>query len=234
MTYLRTEVSTIGGLRWHLRPGTTDWNTVNACAIGAEDEYRLAGEDLLYAKVFDIGAHIGGLAVSAAERGALVVAVEPVPENAHLIRENLRLNGFTECEVVEAAVGADTVRYDFEGDEFERHHAFIGNSYRGDIPPSERTCVELAVKEATLSGLAGEYGRPDIIKIDCEGGEWEALADPVARETRLIVGEWHPTPDYQTGEVRGFHDLVDLLGLTHKIDIFGPLAGPAGFRAELL
>jgi FkbM family methyltransferase len=51
----------------------------------------------------DIGANIGVYSVYAAECGAEVIAVEPVPHNAERVRENLAVNGYA-GQVVQAAL----------------------------------------------------------------------------------------------------------------------------------
>jgi FkbM family methyltransferase len=175
------EVSTVTicGLLWDIRDETTDWNTINACS--AEDEYRLRDLPVEGRLVFDIGAHVGGVGVWLASRGARVIFVEPVPENVAQIEKNLALNGAT-GEVLRAALGTNRVNLGPEGDA----HEFIANI--GGV--GQARPVECA--ETTFESMVSEFGLPDIVKLDCEGGEWAVLHDTDIRKVPVIVGEYHP------------------------------------------
>jgi FkbM family methyltransferase len=202
-----------GKLVYFVREDTTDWNTINACMV--EDEYDLGGVDVAGKLVFDIGAHVGGLSVWLAARGATVVAVEPLPENYEQVAANANLNAVN-LRVVHGAVGSGTIYYGADGDA----HRYIGNS--GIVPQGRH----LDVPTYTLDGLREAYGYPSIIKLDCEGGEWAAICEDTAKQCPLIVGEWHPVG----GHTRD--DVVHALGFTHQVTFSGPTAGPGGFRAE--
>jgi FkbM family methyltransferase len=207
-----------------VRVETTDWNTVNA-AIG-EDEYGLADLDLHGKLVFDVGAHVGSIGVWAATRGAVSVLVEPIPENVEMIQRNITLNGVRHrCHALEAAAGEDgdeiTIRYGFSHTPSARAHAFIGNM--GGVDGEDGK--EVKVPGISLGHLVLTYGIPDIIKLDCEGGEWSWLADPAIGTVPLIVGEWHPFPGRRTWE-----DVFYLLP-RHEVTFTGPEDGPGGFRA---
>ena len=213
------------GLKFECRDETTDWNTVNA-AVG-EDEYGLGNIHMKGKLVFDVGAHIGSVGVWCAWRGARVICVEPIPENVEMSHLNVRLNACTDrVIVVPQAAGAEgaeiTILYGFDSNETERAHAFIGNIGGATGHAPSKTAV---VPAASLSGMIQTYGIPDIVKLDCEGGEWAWLAEPEITLVPLIVGEWHPT-DGHTAK-----DVASLLGGTHAVEFTGPIAGPGGFRA---
>lgn len=214
-------------LEIEIREGTSDWNTVQAC-IG-EDEYGLRDVDMDGKLVFDVGSHIGSIGIWCAKRGATVVCVEPVPPNADLIWANAKSNGVSDFVTVLRAVAGkhgteQPIRWGFTHDENARHHAFIGNI--GIVEPVEPFESEI-VPAYSLSDMISIYGAPDIIKIDCEGGEWAWFEEPELRHVPLIVGEWHPTD----GHVRG--DMYFRLKDSHHVGFTGPEAGPGGFRAEL-
>lgn len=217
-------IATIAGLRWEIRDETTDWNTVNACA--GEDEYGLAGIDVAGKTVIDFGAHVGGVAVWMASRGANAIAVEPVPENVVAIKRNAALNGLS-VTVVEAAAGESggqtTLVYGFRGSPMEEAHGFIGNivGFAGRWP--HENCTHLVVPTVSWSDLPP----CDIAKIDCEGGEWPLLQERGVLTVPLIVGEWHPIDGF------GLEDLLRLLTPTHEVTLDGPINGPGNFRATL-
>lgn len=211
----------LAGLWFFYRPETSDYNTLAACC--QFDEYGLGTEDVSGKLVFDVGAHIGGVSVWLSTRGATVVAIEPIPENAELVRRNAALN---DVPVItrEGAFGTSTIAFgaDEDSDENTVVHQWIGHPDQG-----EQDVRAIDVEQLSLTDLVREYGLPSIIKTDCEGGEWALLSDEAAKTVPLIVGEWHPR-----GEYRGQVDVVALLGETHDVTFSGPEGGPGGFTAR--
>jgi len=118
------------------------------------------------AVVLDIGAHLGYFTVLAAKRGATVLAFEPNPRTIAHLRRNLALNGVTDhVRVVQRAVGGEPGTASFflsrGGDESSLH---------AHSPEDEPVTVEVVPVDAETDGL-----RVDVIKMDVEGGEVEAL-----------------------------------------------------------
>jgi predicted RNA methylase len=69
-----------------MRVGTWDGALVREAA--EENRYGFAGKYPRETVFLDVGAHIGGFAIAAAERGARVWCFEPGPENFGLLMEN--------------------------------------------------------------------------------------------------------------------------------------------------
>lgn len=206
--------------RFTYRQDTNDLNTINAALD--DDEYQLPKG--LRGLALDIGAHLGSVTVALAlDNPALrVYAVEPVPENAVLLRENIVANGLTgRVRVIEGAAGKGrvTVRYGFRGNEIAEHHAWIGNALLVD-PTTEAT--ELDLPAWSLSELATE--QVAFAKVDIEGAEFQLLDDPAVALVRTFAGEWHPSHGTQ-------RDILRLLSRTHDVVFTGPQTGPGGFRA---
>lgn len=207
------------------RPDTSDWNTLYACLN--EDEYGFRGHAVTGTAV-DVGAHIGGVTVGLAidNPELRVIAVEPVPENAALLRQNIEQNGIADrVTVIEGAAGgkkAVDVWYGYRGDEVMEHHAWIGNSSLAYARASDIAHETVHYpKPVRLSDL----GPLSLIKIDCEGGEYAFLADPAVRDVPLILGEWHPVMGNTIG------DFQALLADSHVVTFSGPQTGPGGFVA---
>jgi len=135
---------------------------------------------------FDIGAHAGNRTASWRRLGARVVAVEPQPDFARLLRWLFgRDAGVT---LVAAAV-------DGREGEIELHLSpatptvttasrdFIADTRAIGSFKDVRWPERVTVPAVTLDRLIAEHGRPDFIKIDIEGLEeaaLEGLSQPVA------------------------------------------------------
>lgn len=142
-----------------------DLATENAYWTGIyepESQKLLGGLDLDGSTAWDIGAHVGFFSLLLSRRCRRVIAVEPEPENADRLRRNVELNGAA-VDVVEAAVGAAPgVTWLFRAG--RESHAGVQERFDA-----------VAVQLTTLDELAVLFGFPDVIKLDVEGAELEAL-----------------------------------------------------------
>lgn len=133
-------------------------------------------------RVYDIGANAGFfVAVCSRLTGPTgsVVAVEPFPEFAERVRDLIHLNQLSHVTVVEAAVSNDEGKATFTAD--------LGSKQKLDSRNSP-TGKGVEVVQTTLDRLADEYGEPDLLLIDIEGQEANAVAGGVATLRRA-----HPT-----------------------------------------
>jgi FkbM family methyltransferase len=177
---------------YELRPGTSDWNTANACTeVG--NEYALPTGMTGWA--LDVGAHIGAVAVAYLidNPQAHMVAVEALPENVDYIYRNLRRNGLeTRAVVFNRAAsnldhGTTWIGYGEVRDP-TRIHEFIGNANApGDSRGIDVLNINLRRIRETL--FIDEF---EWMKIDCEGCEYPLFAEPEENaHIRTIVGEVH-------------------------------------------
>jgi FkbM family methyltransferase len=128
---------------------------------------------------FDIGAHVGDRTACFRRLGARVVAVEPQPRLARL----LRLLFGRDPEVVRVAAligrapGEAVLRINTANPTVATaSDAFIAAA-RGAIGwEGQEWDAELRLPVTTLDHLIAEHGLPEFIKIDVEGYEAEALA----------------------------------------------------------
>ncbi len=129
--------------------------------------------------VFDLGANVGFYTLVAAvrtgERGR-VYAFEPVPRNLGFLRRHLGHNRVRNVEIVEAAVSNASGVAAFED---------FGDPSMGRIGPAGH----LQIRTVTLDEMVLDLGlpTPDVIKIDIEGGERDALEG-----ARRILDRRHP------------------------------------------
>jgi FkbM family methyltransferase len=144
---------------------------------------------------YDVGANVGFFATIAARlvgSSGKVLCFEPLPENARQIQYNARLNGFDNVLVRCEALGSSN--------RTEVFHTSIEPTWGmlatvGKLP--EKVSGKIEVDVRTLDSLyAGGLPRPDVIKMDIEGAEADALKG--ARKTLsahrpLLVIELHST-----------------------------------------
>lgn len=141
---------------------------------------RCLGEHLGTGGVFlDIGANIGFFSIIAARLvgpGGRVLAIEPVPENARLIRANARINRLGNVEVIEAAAGAGSG----QGRLFIAAHSGGATLSADDAPPDMVDVMDVPVVVVDELVNEARIPVPTVVKIDVEGTE-PAVIDGMAR-----------------------------------------------------
>lgn len=147
---------------------------------------------------YDVGANVGFFTLLAARlvgpRGA-VLAFEPNPRNAEVLRSNVALNGLANVKVFEQAVAETSGRRRFAIAESTASHL-------ADHATDEKTTVVDIVSLNDLDAVSG-HRPPTVIKFDIEGAEVDALhgaAHVIARHRPAIICEVHGTET----EVRRF------------------------------
>ncbi len=125
--------------------------------------------------VFDIGANRGDYVDVLLGLHADVVAVEPNPELAQLIRSRYRVT------VESAAVGASEGEVELRLGRYDEHSTI--STRWVDTIGEDRFEGSVRVPMTTLERLQRRYGRPAFVKVDVEGAEPEVLSgmgEPVA------------------------------------------------------
>jgi FkbM family methyltransferase len=153
-------------------------------------------------RAVDVGAHIGAwsLFVKQQSPNARIVAIEAMPENAALLRKNCNGANADSIMVVEGMCGYTPGEYDMVisplstgGPTLVRRETpnprgggwTIRRQYEGEM--------------ITLKGVFGRvtnvsHPRIDVLKLDCEGGEFDILNNAPERDLTAfhwIVGEYH-------------------------------------------
>lgn len=158
-------------------------------------------------RIVDLGAHIGAATLLLLEQfpTARVLAVEPQPETAALLRTMIAINGLgDQCEVLQAAAGVSAGTAAMEGFSLLAHFVRPGTEEAVDLlPPLRKYQVDGAAPTVVevvdvLPLLAGA----DLVKMDIEGAEWPILQDPRFPTLGIsaLVLEYHPqgAPDGDT------------------------------------
>jgi hypothetical protein len=115
-----------------------------------EDAYHVQGRDLTGKVVLDVGAYIGDSTIAFALRGARVHAFEPIAEFHECLAETVRLNGCAGKVVLHA----------------------VGLADKDTVGPDGMKLVDAFryLDEQHIEHV-------DILKLDCEGCEYELLRD---------------------------------------------------------
>jgi FkbM family methyltransferase len=117
--------------------------------------------------VFDIGANVGFYTLLASQLvgpAGRVFAFEPSPRNLRYLHAHLALNRATNVSVIEAAVWATPGRVQFDSG---------ADHSQGRVSPNQGLFVPAVVLDDLLT--RGQIPLPDLIKMDIEGGELQAL-----------------------------------------------------------
>jgi FkbM family methyltransferase len=129
--------------------------------------------------VFDIGAHAGNRVRGFASLGCRVVAVEPQPDFARLLR--VLFGRSSRIEIVEAAAGDAQGQASLSISERTPTVTTLAEAWRdarARDPQFARVrwnrCIE--VETTTLDALIARFGAPSFVKIDVEGGEPSVLS----------------------------------------------------------
>jgi FkbM family methyltransferase len=183
--------TTVDGQVVAYRTSTADLKVLHEVFV--EDAYRLDAMPARLGVVLDVGAHIGLFSLRVAPRADRVLAFEPHPENAALLRRNLAGPAFAHVEGNEVAVagGAGTVRL-FSGGRNTAGHTIAPKAPSASLPYVDVPCVALA--DALEAARVERVG---LAKIDCEGAEYAAVeslrAWGLSRVARLAI-EYHAAP----------------------------------------
>lgn len=147
--------------------------------------------------VFDIGANVGYLSVELAtyrRRDEItVIAFEPQRQLARGIRQAARLNDLDNLFVEECVVGSETGGIIFS----QMRHSVHGTAVNGAENAIARYTVRQICIDASVSD--GHLRPPNVMKIDIEGYEYEALrgaSRTLADHKPIVIFEMSPMTEF--------------------------------------
>lgn len=150
-------------------------------------------------RIVDLGAHIGTATLLMLEQfpAAHILAVEPQPQTAELLRRMVAANGLSaQCEVREAAAGVADGTAAMEGFSLLAHFVRDETEEAVDLlPPLRKYDVGgTGPTEVPVLDIIPLLDGADLVKLDIEGAEWPILQDPrfAALAIPALVLEYHP------------------------------------------
>ena len=140
-------------------------------------------------RVVDIGGHIGLFTITLALRNPFlrIYAFEPHPDNYALFARNLALNRISNVELYPEAISGDGRQLDLRGS------ATNSGAASAHAATLSHGCV-CGIHSLTLDQVFARHGiaRCRLLKIDCEGSEYEILsATTVWDRMDHLCGEFH-------------------------------------------
>jgi FkbM family methyltransferase len=191
--------------------------------IFAEDCYRfewflgpLAQRPI---QVIDIGGHVGTFSCRLTQLNpqASVLAFEPSATTAAFLRRNVEQNGVADrVTVFEQALAATTGTATFDDNG-------AGSGLNGLVSAGHGTGTATKVATIAFDQAVAEAPAPvDVVKIDCEGGEFDLVlgSDPSSwASVQRVVIEHHPVPGHAWPELRDWFAGVGLI--VQDEDAFG-------------
>ena len=133
----------------------------------------------------DVGAHIGRYSVMMAilNKNGKVIAIEPEPNNIEALKYNIKINNLKNMEVFPFAVGSNEGSIQLFYDKWFSSVASTIQDFQAKR--------YILVRCKKLDNLLAKIKQIDLIKIDIEGFELEALrgAKNVLERTKVIIFE---------------------------------------------
>jgi FkbM family methyltransferase len=137
-----------------------DWPTLPEIELLSQSKLKPG------ARVFDVGAHQAVVAMmigkTVGPTGA-VIAVEANPHNARIAQTNCGLNHLAQVKIVQRAVS-------------DRRQTIAFNEDVNGQVDETGSLGRIEVEAYTVDDLTQEFGKPDVLFLDIEGFETQALA----------------------------------------------------------
>jgi FkbM family methyltransferase len=163
-------------------------------------------------RVLDVGGHVGTFSCRLAQLHpqAEITAFEPSATTADYLRRNVEQNGVADrVTVVQQALAATTGHAVFDDNG-------AGSGLNGLVATGNNSGTGVATEVETLAfddAIASAGGPVDVVKIDCEGGEYDLVlgSSPASWSTvQRVVIEHHPVTGHSWPELRAYFAGVGL------------------------
>jgi FkbM family methyltransferase len=222
--------SSLGDVTLAQVPGFRIYAACNDAAVGRyvrDNNYELDVTAVFQSvlkegmQVIDIGANIGYftlLSAALVRPAGHVLAIEPNPRNARLIEASRRENGFENITICQTAAGrrAGTLV-------LNTSHS---NGTTSDLPPEvEALLAAESVPCLAVDTIVPETTMIDLIKVDVEGAEYNALlgaSKTISRCRPIIVSEVSPAMMPGISGIEATEYLMWIVAFGYKIAVIEP------------
>lgn len=139
--------------------------------------------------LFDIGANRGDAVAAGLNKGYRVVGIEAAPKIFNALESNFK--GHSDVRLLRFAIAAQ----DFKTIKFyeciEDGLSTLNKNWltAESMPYKGKQFWEIEVPTITVDTLVKLYGKPDLIKIDVEGAEWEVFKG-MSKNYGTLTFEW--------------------------------------------
>jgi FkbM family methyltransferase len=164
----------------------------------------------------DIGANLGSFSIWLAQQRNIVSSYcfEPEPDSFRLLSFNLSLNGCEGVVPIHAAVGGTEREIAIQLKSSSPGGTSIYSDGCSDMGQhADRARIKVVAFGQWLNEAATTF---DLLKLDCEGAEWEivrACGHILAERFKVVVAEVHDDPDKES-VVDAFPNLMEKHGFS--------------------
>jgi FkbM family methyltransferase len=184
-------------------------------SVVEHDEYGLNNYNITqHTTAIDIGAHIGGFTYYALNRGiGKIISCEPSIENFHLLQHNIHqvCRASDRALLIPCAVGGSKI-----DSKSIAAYADVGTNTGGGNTLGTNGQPVLVLGLDAIIDLMITWSKKsfiDIMKIDCEGSEYQILFESnLFTKIKYIVGEFHNLDD-----ICNIHSLSKYLGYNYSV-----------------
>ncbi len=207
----KTIVEGYKNTKFNVRPGTNDTQIIKEVELTYLPDIQAwleSRNDLNNISVLDLGGHIGSFSIQVSEKfndNYKIHVYEPEPSNFQQIIGNINLNDLKNNIqafnfAVSSTAGEGTLYFNPE------HRG--ANQLNSSLSYETK---KIPVEVITLADALLEYDEkefPEILKIDIEGSEYDALmpVPDLVKKFRLIVGEAQKTKNHNPKELLTFFE----------------------------
>lgn len=149
--------------------------------------------------VIDIGAHHGIVSVGFAQMGAKVISYEPNPINFNILTQNINNNKQLNITAYENAVSNknETLIFNFGKTSTTGALKELGRDWK-------RTSIDAEVKAIDLNNILNQHSNIKLLKIDCEGAEYDilySLSKENIDKINYLYIEVHPVENHMPKDI---------------------------------
>jgi FkbM family methyltransferase len=184
------------------------------CEVFLEDCYNLALIKHPIKKIMDIGANMGfsSLRMSVLFNPDLLIAFEPNPDMIKYIE--LNLSDFPSSIIEKKAIGSKNGKANLFF--VEREATIISGLTKVEVNKDGDTEIK------SFAEIIEKYGPFDLVKMDCEGGEWDFINDKAWEKVNYLTMEYHLSEKHNSKQKEDLIQALEknfILLKDHPIDL---------------